>query len=1695
MKKRNLLTKVFAFTVAATLVGSTGFANVPFIGSSYVSEVQAAASIRDDFSNQQLYDILKNMAGVTELDAANVLGITGTLDLSKYSFTGADLKGLNHASSLEKVILPATVVDIPAETFKDMSSLTRVDMSKKVTTIGARAFEGCKNLTQIKITEDASSAGIDLKYVTSIGNSAFLNDGAISALTLSSSLKLLDSNAFDSCVNLSSNISLPSGIELGTAVFQGCKALKNVSFPASVKEVPNSFFFGAGTNLGLNVTFASGSQVSRIGYSAFERSAIKSINLDNTKLTTIDKQAFARSEIACDLKFNQLTQLNTIAYGAFFNAGFFYPVVSLPASVTDIGTCAFAGTNISEVSIPDKVTILNKGVFFFDYNLSKVTIGTGSQLQTVDDYAFGMDGLLTSTAFLKNCSKLTRVGSYAFAYCITVSDKDITGGLSEVDLPASVTTIGDHCFYDSACINNVKSLGKATAISEYAFAMENVKTFPNWLSNVKFKAEDSNDEISIDFSEAIKKSYETNSEISYLSAAMNVKLPTTVTAIENNAFEYREKINALGTSTLSAGVVDLSGLGSLSKIGNAAFKDCSYYKSNDTTTENITGLKIVKFPAKLETIGEQAFYHCYNLNDVYFASNSNLTTIGKQAFRDCWPSKVAGDSGLQNLYNFDKQTKLVTIEENAFSGNTCLKLKPSSGSSEFVFPVSLVTIGNNAFSGNATEKIKFMTSLKSIGSSAFENNKNLSSVNFDAAISLEKIGSSAFKGDESLAEADLKKTHVESVESSAFENCVSLERFVGPDEYLKKIGNSVFKGCSALASIQCPVDTVIDNGVFGGTVPGSVTLSVTHGTLSGLNVPFGQKIEFSANIFSSATNLMYSRKSGGITIPLDKDTGDYFKIEHSSGGRFYIIGGADAKFDNTTANIQGKLGCGLSASVDIPISIVGVKAEDVIMLNKDQNNILLDVDTTNTEIAGGYKWVDGKSSTNPTKYVGYVKGNNISTDLDRPTLITLQAKINPSTFTYGSGSQINNLKWEVASGTNVLQIEEAAENVLPTDRSSGATSTGTDSYFTTKQKIIVKNPGVATLRLVYSYKAYNSGTGKWDTKWSCINLVKVNVLNPISRFDMTLKETGKDSSIELIQGGTANILIDKSSIEYADKEMTSNREPQSFVFFSENPEIATVNSNGVVVAQNIYKNGYYEEKNRDTCRITVRTRTGSVSKSFDVKVRPDKDKVVPTYLEIVGDEYLNIGGASKTYTIKNVPALSNENVEWSINGGAATAVQVGNTFKLTPVRTGNVTIKAVSKIGNTNVSKEIKIVSPTKKIKFMKTSGSTEVDSWFSFGFVSDTNAENGLYRPKDNDDFVTFTVADSSIAKISKDQNNANLSSKIVANNGNINIKGLKEGKTTITATTESGGKAVFTISVAKKTIKSIKVKETAKVSAGNTFKLAVTKTPSDSYEGWTFSSTNTAIATVDAKGTVKGISEGTVDIIVTTDIKKITARCTVTVTKAQLKSGAKVTVGKTNYVANKDGSVTFKSAPKASGTLVIPASIKTKINGVTVTAKVTAIAPNAFKGNKKIKSVKMGANVKTIGNNAFMNCTALTTVSMGKGVKTVGNSAFAGCKKLTKLTIGASVTKIGNNAFKGCVALTKVTIPKKVTTIGTQAFGGCKKLALVTIKAENLKKVGAKAFKSIKAGAKFKCGAKAEAYEKLLKKSGLPSKGKVIK
>jgi hypothetical protein len=77
--------------------------------------------------------------------------------------------------------------------------------------------------------------------------------------------------------------------------------------------------------------------------------------------------------------------------------------------------------------------------------------------------------------------------------------------------------------------------------------------------------------------------------------------------------------------------------------------------------------------------------------------------------------------------------------------------------------------------------------------------------------------------------------------------------------------------------------------------------------------------------------------------------------------------------------------------------------------------------------------------------------------------------------------------------------------------------------------------------------------------------------------------------------------------------------------------------------------------------------------------------------------------------------------------------------------------------------------------------------------------------------------------------------------------------------------------------------------------------------------------------------------------------------------------------------------------------------VNGVTY--KVTSIAANALKNNKKITKVVIGSNVEKIGKSAFQGCKKLKTVH----VKT---------KKLKKGSVKAKV-------FKDIYAKAKIRVP----------------------------------------------------------------------
>ena len=126
---------------------------------------------------------------------------------------------------------------------------------------------------------------------------------------------------------------------------------------------------------------------------------------------------------------------------------------------------------------------------------------------------------------------------------------------------------------------------------------------------------------------------------------------------------------------------------------------------------------------------------------------------------------------------------------------------------------------------------------------------------------------------------------------------------------------------------------------------------------------------------------------------------------------------------------------------------------------------------------------------------------------------------------------------------------------------------------------------------------------------------------------------------------------------------------------------------------------------------------------------------------------------------------------------------------------------------------------------------------------------------------------------------------------------------------------------------------------------------------------------------------------------------------TSTSVKVGKKATISGSQYkvtAVKGTRTVQFTKGKKNAKKIVIPSTVK--VSGKSY--KVTTIAKNALKGNKKLTKLTIGANVKKIGANAFRGCSKLKSII----VKT---------KKLTK-------SKVGANAFKGINAKATVKVPK---------------------------------------------------------------------
>ncbi|MBE5967735.1 MAG: Ig domain-containing protein [Lachnospiraceae bacterium] len=351
-------------------------------------------------------------------------------------------------------------------------------------------------------------------------------------------------------------------------------------------------------------------------------------------------------------------------------------------------------------------------------------------------------------------------------------------------------------------------------------------------------------------------------------------------------------------------------------------------------------------------------------------------------------------------------------------------------------------------------------------------------------------------------------------------------------------------------------------------------------------------------------------------------------------------------------------------------------------------------------------------------------------------------------------------------------------------------------------KVKAKNPGVVTI----------SARVESGAKVTC----KVTVVKPVENILLNFTE-------KAIRIG------DKFDLDAS--VSPSDATNQKITWVSSNPDIATVNKNGLV-----------EGLTAGIAKITAKVEGETITATCVVTVNEDA-----TGLEINHINY-RLGLGDKV-TLKAIitPEYASKNVKWTSSNEKVASVN--SKGKVVGISYGFATIKAITKDGTElEASCEIEVVKPVQRVLLDK--GSISMMAGESKKLKATISPKNATYNT------INWTSSDDSIAMV--DENGV--------------VTALKAGKVSISASAEDGSskKAVCIVNIRAGIpatgVTAMNKKITMVPGEKKTVKVVLN--PVNSTDGITWSSDNSSVASVDRKtGSITARATGTANITVMTD------------------------------------------------------------------------------------------------------------------------------------------------------------------------------------------------------------------------------------
>ena len=470
--------------------------------------------------------------------------------------------------------------------------------------------------------------------------------------------------------------------------------------------------------------------------------------------------------------------------------------VTIPDSVTSIGRYAFQNcTSLTSITIPNSVTNIGGYAFYGCDSLASVTIG--NSVTSIGEGAFAECNSLEHITLPFVGEKKDGTGETRFGYIFETFDYSdnryvpeslksvvITGGasiggdafwnctsLTSITIPNSVTSIGYRAFRNCTSLTSIIIPSSVRSIGYYAFyACDSLAsiTFKGSVASIGHDAFDSCDALEI-------------VDIASIPGWAGIEFEDeTANPLSNGSALY-----------LSGELV----LDLVFPVGVTTIKQYAFYNCSSITSVNLTH--------NMRTIGDQAFYGCDKLVEVY--NNSQLDIVQylygyvgyyamniTQSSTQSWFTDT--DDGYRFIYDATNDSGYLV----GYYGDETELTLPDSFMAYNGKKVTEYEIYDSAFRGcRSLTSITIPDSVTSIRGSAFEDCTSLASVTIPDSVT--SIGGSAFRDCTSLTSVTIGNS-VTRIGSAAFRGCTSLTSITIPDS-MTSIRTNAFNGCTSLASV------------------------------------------------------------------------------------------------------------------------------------------------------------------------------------------------------------------------------------------------------------------------------------------------------------------------------------------------------------------------------------------------------------------------------------------------------------------------------------------------------------------------------------------------------------------------------------------------------------------------------------------------------------------------------------------------------------------------------------------------------------------------------------------------------------------------------------------------------------------------------------------------------------------------------